>query len=63
MGGLLATELKDFEYAITHGDADWVARYLQRFPSLRDAKDSEGKTFRELAERSGHPDVAKLFLP
>src|ERR1041385_416722 len=61
MGGLLGTELKDFAYAITRGAVAWVARYLQRFPSLRDAKDVEGKPFRELAV--GHPEIAKLFLP
>ena len=61
MGGFLGIELKDFAYAITRGDVEWVARYLHRFPTLRDAKDEDGKSFRELAEQSGHPEITKLF--
>jgi hypothetical protein len=61
MGGLLGIELDDFAYAIERGDAAWVARFLKRFPALREANDTRGISFRRLAEQSGHPEVAKLF--
>jgi ankyrin repeat protein len=61
MGGFLGIELNDFAYAIGRGDVDWVARFLKRFPALRDASDSQGRPFKQLAEQSGHPEIAKLF--
>jgi ankyrin repeat protein len=61
MGGLLTIELDDFAYAIEHGDAAWVARFLKRFPALREASDTRGRSFKRLAEQSGNPEIAKLF--
>lgn len=60
-GGYLGIELSDFAYAIEHGDARWVARFLKRFPALRQGRDINGKPFRELAEESGHREVIALF--
>ena len=56
-GGYLAIELQDLAYAIELGDASWVARFLERFPTLRQGRDVNGKPFRELAEESGNPEV------
>jgi ankyrin repeat protein len=42
VGAYLAIELDDFAYAIQLGDAQWVARFLKRFPSLRQASDTNG---------------------
>lgn len=61
MGAFLGIELRDFAHAIETGDAKWTARFLQRFPNLRDATAPEGTPFRVLAERSGNPDIANLF--
>jgi ankyrin repeat protein len=61
MGGYLAIELEDFAYAIKLGDARWVARFLERFPSLRHASDTNGRSFQQLARESGHREIAKLF--
>ncbi len=61
MGGFLGIELADFAHAITHGDVEWVRRYLRRFPSLRRACDLEGNPFRLLAQQSGNPEIAQLF--
>ncbi|MGB7231913.1 MAG: ankyrin repeat domain-containing protein [Candidatus Acidiferrum sp.] len=60
-GGFLGIELSDFAYAIELGDARWVARFLRRFPRLRDGKDINGKPFRELAKESGNQEVMALF--
>ena len=60
-GGYLAIELQDLAYAIEFGDARWVARFLARFPALRQGKDVNGKSFRQLAEESGNPEVLALF--
>jgi ankyrin repeat protein len=60
-GGYLGIELWDFAYAIENGDARWVARFLKRFPSLRQGRDINGKPFRELAEESGNREVIALF--
>jgi ankyrin repeat protein len=60
-GGYLAIELSDFAYAIELGDACWVARFLKRFPALRQGRDINGKPFRELAEESGNREVMALF--
>lgn len=61
MGGLLGIELGDFAYAIEKGDADWVARFLQRFPALRHACDTRGQPFRTLAQDSPNPEIQSLF--
>jgi ankyrin repeat protein len=61
MGAFLGIELADFAYAIRIGDVEWVQRYLTRFPTLRDAADSDGRPFRDLAWESGNAEIAKLF--
>lgn len=61
LGGFLAIELNDFAYAIRQGDVDWVARFLKRFPHLRDASDTQGVPFKLLAEQSGNPSIVRLF--
>jgi hypothetical protein len=61
MGGQLAIELDDLAYAIQRGDSAWVARFLRRFPSLREAKDTHGTPFRQLARESGNREIAALF--
>jgi hypothetical protein len=60
-GGYLAIELQDVAYAIKFGDARWVARFLERFPALRQGRDTSGKPFRQLAEESGNREVMDLF--
>jgi hypothetical protein len=61
MGGFMGIELTDLAYAIQMGDTRWVARFLQRFPSLREMSDTNGTPFRELARSSGNKEIAKLF--
>jgi ankyrin repeat protein len=61
MGAFLAIELNDLAYAIEKGDAEWVARFLKRFPALRFARDSKGNAFQALAERSGSAEIRSLF--
>jgi hypothetical protein len=61
MGGFLGIELADFAYAIRRGDAGWAARFLKRFPQLREASGPDGIPFRELAARSENPEIARLF--
>ena len=61
MGAHLAIELDDVAYAIQMGDIRWVARFLKRFPSLRQACDTKGTPFRKLARESGNPEIANLF--
>jgi ankyrin repeat protein len=61
MGGFLGIELDDLAYAIQMSDTRWVARFLQRFPSLREISDSNGTPFRELARSSGNREIGKLF--
>ena len=61
MGGYLAIELNDFAYAIQLGDTRWVARFLKRFPSLRQACDTNGTPFQRLARESGNREIAGLF--
>ena len=61
MGGFLAIELSDFSYAIERGDIDWTRRFLDRFPSLRRAKDTQGRSFELLARQSGNQEIVKLF--
>jgi len=61
MGGYLAIELDDLAYAIQLGDTRWVARFLKRFPSLRQASATNGTPFRRLARESGNREIAGLF--
>jgi len=61
MGGYLAIELNDLAYAIQLGDVRWVARFLKRFPLLRQGSDTNGTPFRRLAQDSGNPEIAGLF--
>jgi len=61
MGGYLAIELDDLAYAIQVGDTRWVARFLKRFPSLRQASDTKGTPFQRLARESGNCEIAGLF--
>lgn len=63
MGALLGIELADFGYAIRKGDLEWTARFLARFPRLRDAADADGTPFRTLAAQSGNPEIMRLFHP
>ena len=61
MGGFLGIELADFAFAIRTGNVQWAVRFLQRFPALRHAKDTQGKPFRTLAEESGNVEIARMF--
>lgn len=61
MGGFLAIELDDFAHAIRRGEIEWVRRFLNRFPSLRQASDQQGKPFTLLAQESGNKEIASLF--
>ena len=60
-GGYLAVELNDLAYAIKRGDVHWVARFLERFPELRQARDTNGALFKDLAAASGNPNILELF--
>jgi ankyrin repeat protein len=60
-GGYLAIELDDLAYAIAHGDARWVARFLKRFPGLRRMRDKQGTPFAQLASESGNSEIEVLF--
>jgi ankyrin repeat protein len=60
-GGYLAIELDDLAYAIQIGDSRWVARFLERFPSLRQANDRNETPFQRLAWESGNAEISKLF--
>jgi ankyrin repeat protein len=61
LGGLLGVELRDFAYAIERRDIVWVRRFLERFPSIAQEKDPDGRPLRLLASQSGDPEIAKLF--
>jgi len=61
LGGYLAIELDDLAYALQVGDARWVARFLARFPALRQASGRNGTPFSQLARESGNPEIARLF--
>lgn len=61
MGGFLAIELNDLAHAIRRGDAEWIKRFLTRFPALREANDPQGKPFKLLALESGNQEIANLF--
>jgi ankyrin repeat protein len=60
-GGYLGIELRDLAYAIELGDARWAARFLKRFPALRQGRDANGKPLRQLAQESGKREVIALF--
>ncbi len=60
-GALLGIELADFAYAIQQGDIHWVARFLARFPALRQARDANGIPFRQQAEDSNNPEIIALL--
>ena len=61
LGGYLATDLDDLAFAIRQGDIPWVKRFLQRFPSIRVASDTQGKPFHQLARESGNREILELF--
>jgi hypothetical protein len=61
LGGFLGIELDDFAFAIRRGDVEWVRRFVQRFPDLRSARDTEGIPFKKLAEQFGNQKVMQLF--
>lgn len=61
MGGFLSIELDDLAFAIRRGEVEWVARFLRRFPALREASDTQGRPFRELAQESGNQEITNLF--
>jgi len=61
MGGFLGIELADFEFAIQKGDVEWVRRWVERFPALREARDGEGRLLRELAREVGNEEILGLF--
>jgi len=61
MGGFLGIELSDFAHAIERGDVECVARWLKRFPALRRGRDTQGRTFRALAEESGNAEIRRMF--
>ncbi|SPE20221.1 hypothetical protein SBA5_290075 [Candidatus Sulfotelmatomonas gaucii] len=61
MGAFLGIELADLAFAIQRGHIDWVRRFLQRFPALRQASDTQGRPFKQLAAQSGNPEILRLF--
>jgi len=61
MGGFLGIELADFEFAIQKGDVEWVRRWVERFPALREARDGEGRLLRDLARELGNEEILGLF--
>ena len=61
MGGFLGIELADFAFAIEQGDAVWVRRFLQRFPALRQASNTKGRPFKQLAAQSGNAEILGIF--
>ena len=63
LGGFLGIELEDLAFAIRHGDVEWVARFLKRFPVLGGAEYAERTSFRHLAEQCGNPEIVRLFAP
>lgn len=60
-GGFLGIELADLAFAIERGDTVWVARFLNRFPRLREANDMHGVPFKSLARQAGNPEIVRLF--
>lgn len=60
-GALLGIEIEDAAHAIASGDAEWVRRFLARFPSLREAADRGGTPLEVRARESGNGEIARLF--
>ena len=60
-GAYCGIELRDFAYAMEMGDVRWIARFLRRFPGLRQATATNGKPFRQLAEESTNTELIALF--
>lgn len=56
----LGIELQDFAHAIQQNDTPWVARWLQRFPNLRNATAPDGTPFRQLANQATK-EIQQLF--
>lgn len=61
MGGFLGIELDDFAHAIRRGDAHWVKRFLTRFPALRNARDPQGRLFKEIAVEAGDEEIVEML--
>ena len=61
MGGYLGIELDDLAYAIDSSDTRWVVRFLHRFPALREASDTKGRPFRQLAAETDNQEIRALF--
>ena len=61
MGGYLGIELDDLAYAIDSSDTRWVVRFLHRFPALREASDTKGRPFRQLAAETNNQEIRALF--
>ena len=61
LGGFLAMEIEDMSVAIRQGDVGWVRRFLTRWPGFAACRDGSGKPLLQLAEESGHPEIARLF--
>ena len=60
-GGFLGIELDDMAHAIWQGDTPWVARWLERFPGLRNACDPDGTPLHQIARAAGHKEIIRLF--
>jgi Ankyrin repeat len=60
-GAFLGIELVDLAHAIERRDTLWVARFLRRFPSLREATATDGTPFQQLALESGNSEILNLF--
>jgi Ankyrin repeat len=41
-GGLLGIEIEDARYAAANGDEQWLRRFTERLPALRDAVNRDG---------------------
>lgn len=61
LGGYTATELDDLTHAIQQADIHWTQRFLERFPKLREGKNKEGKSFRDIALQTGNQSLIDLF--
>lgn len=61
LGAFLGIELSDLAFAIRKGDVEWVKRFVTRFPALREARDTEGTAFKELARASGNAEIMRLL--
>jgi hypothetical protein len=63
LGGMLAFEIDDMVYAVQQQDVRWVARILDRFPTLRTYTDLSGVALQKHAEDSGNAEIIRLFDP